>query len=126
MWVVTVHTTGGGMGEAIDVQWATKLPNQQAAESFAEVLNKAFEDIETYFYAQAFEVPALVEWSIPTVSNADVVAAGQPPLEEGQVAFNMMALAEMFRDGEHPERVNPVTNDEEEAAIKSILGGTDV
>lgn len=126
MWVVAVHDCGGSMGEAVDPEHTFSVPNEKAAKSVADAINAAFDANSEYDkIAVHYEVLPLGRYKLPTPSAATL--AKMPPPEPGQVAIDFSKVVKRWDEGKElkllPEPPPPVTEDEEQTAIQSILKG---
>jgi hypothetical protein len=125
-WVVTVHSTGGSMAEAVDVQWAITTHTEDAAKTIAEALNSVWYNQGDEDCAQYFEAIPAAQANLPLASAQTMAAEGLDPstVKPGEVALDIRELARMLTEGEPPEPLpeppKPPTEEEESEALASI------
>lgn len=140
MWAVSVHDGSGSTAEAVDVVFAVAIPLEVDAEKFAETLNTCFEyhagqsqhSPAKDMWAQHFEIPLVADIQFPTISAADWLRESGENLPKGKTAIDLKTWVGEFLDAvedgadDWPTMktpVEPVSDDEEQAALNSILRG---
>lgn len=116
------------MGEATDPQWACEVLNSTEAVGLRDALNDAFEHLDSYMMAVAFEVLPVNRWNVPQMSASAIAALGQSPPGPGKRAIDVHALARQIADYDMellPPPPPPVSDADKQAAIDSILRGTE-
>jgi len=133
-WIVSVHGTGGSTAEAIEPEWIFTVLDEQQAIGVSDTLQAALDQKfgPHYYWVRHYEAHPLGQHKLPAPTGAVLqqLIAQQGPVAPGRQAVDFGTVAEdVYDSGDWPELgpepPKPVNEEEEAAAIASILGTTE-